>query len=150
MAKGWGYDQDLPGAERWYRVAAQSGFSAGVFGLGLTYQRMGRFAEAAHELERAASLDYRPAYSALAYLYSRGEGVPLDRLKALALWRTGASLGHQQARRGLARALIHGYGGLRGRIEGLGHAFRLIAEIWREPDAASPLDTPIKSHPTVH
>lgn len=150
MLEGWGYDQDLPGAEAWYRVAAQSGFSAGIFGLGLTYQRMGRFAEAAHELQRAVSLDYRPAYNALAYLHSRGEGVPLDRRKALALWRTGASQGHQKARRALARALIHGFGGFRGRIEGLGYAFRLIAEIWREPEAASHPEPHIRPLPTVH
>lgn len=150
MLEGWRYDQDLLGAERWYRVAAQSGFSAGIFGLGVTYQRMGRFVEAAHELERVVSLEYRPAYNALAYLYSRGEGVPLDRHKALALWRTGASQGHKPARLALARALIRGYEGLRGRLQGMRQALQLIAVVWRKPDIASHDEAPLRPAPTVH
>jgi TPR repeat protein len=150
MLEGWGYDQDLAGAETWYRAAAGSGFSAGVFGLGITYLRMGRFPEAAEELKRAASQDYRPAYNALANLYSRGEGVPLDRQQALSLWRTGASKGHLQAKRGLAWGLMHGYGGLTGRIEGLGIAFQLASELARKSNAASPPEQPIRPPPTVH
>lgn len=150
MVKGWYDDKDLPGAEAWYRVVAESGYSAGFFGLGVTYHLMGRFSDASVEFQEAASRNYSPAHNALAYLYSRGEGVPLDRRQALALWRTGASQGHQQAKRGLAWALIHGYGGLKGRIEGLGYLFRLVAEVFRKPDAASRPEKPIRPLPTVH
>jgi len=120
MAKGWYGDQDFAGAEAWYRVAAEAGYSAGFYGLGITYHRMGRFSEALVEFQKAASGNYSPASYALAYLYSRGEGVSPDRLKALALWRMGASQGHRQSELALARALIQGYGGVKGRFEGLG------------------------------
>lgn len=150
MAKGWYNHQNLPGAEAWYRVAAEAGYSVGFFGLGVTYHRMGRFSDASAEFQEAASRNYSPAHNALAYLYSRGEGVPLDRQQALALWRTGASQGHQQARRALAKALIHGYGGLKGRFEGLGQMFGLVAEVFREPDAASRPEKLTRPLPTVH
>lgn len=151
MLEGWGYEQDLPGAEAWYRVAADAGFSAGAFGLGLTYIRMRRFAEAAEELRRAEERDYRPACNALAYLHARGEGVPLDRKKALTLWRTGASQGHPSARISLARALlILGYGGLQGRLEGLGQLFRLVSETVQGKNATFRSERPMRPLPTVH
>ncbi len=150
MMKGWYGHQDLPGAEAWYRVAAEAGYAAAFFGLGVAYHRMGRFSEASVQFQEAASRGYSPAHDALAYLYSRGEGVRLDRQRALALWKTGASQGHQKARLALAGALIRGYGGLKGRLEGLGHLFRLLAEVFRGHDAASRSEKPTKPHPTVH
>jgi TPR repeat protein len=137
MLEGWGYDQDLPGAEAWYRVAVESGFAAGLFGLGITHIRMGRFSEASEELQHAVSRNCLPAYNALAYLYSRGDGVPIDRQKALNLWRRGASQGHLTARRWMIWALIHGYGGLRGRFEGVLDAFPLALEIARAKRVAA-------------
>ncbi len=150
MTKGW-YDQiDLSGAEAWYRVAAEAGFSAGHFGLGVAYQQMGRFSEAFVEFQEAAARNYSPAHNALTYLYSRGEGVAVDRQKALALWRTGAAQGHQQAKINLAHALIHGYGGVRGRVEGFAHLFRLMAEVFREPNAPAGAQRLLRPLPTVH
>jgi TPR repeat protein len=131
MLEGWGYDQDLPGAEAWYRVAAQSGSARGYFGLGLARLRMGRFREAIDALEAAISNGYPPAYNALAYIYSQGEGVPIDRRRALGLWRTGSSLGHLASKRGLTWALVHGYAGIRGRFEGFLHVFPLAVRIVR-------------------
>jgi TPR repeat protein len=119
MLEGWGYDEDLPGAENWYRAAAESGSMAGVFGLGMTYVRMGRFTDGAKELQLAVSRQYRPAHNALAYLYATGKGVPKDRERALALWRLGASAGHLAAKKGMVWALIHGWGGFSGWVEGL-------------------------------
>lgn len=150
MTKGWYDHVDLSGAEAWYRVAAEAGYSAGHFGLGVTYHHTGRFSEASGAFQEAASRNYSPAYNALAYLYARGEGVALDRRKALALWRTGASQGHQRAKVALAKALIHGYGGVRGRFEGLAHLFRLIADVFRAPDAGASAEIRIRPLPTVH
>jgi TPR repeat protein len=150
MTKNWYDHKDLAGAEAWYRVAAEAGYSAGHFGLGVTYLQRGRFSEALVEFQEAAASNYRPAYNALAYLYSRGEGVALDRRKALALWRKGASQGHQRAKFALAGALLHGYGGVRGRFEGLAHLFRLMAEAFRKPDAEAGAETRIRPLPTVH
>lgn len=131
MLEGWGYDQDLPGAEAWYRVAAKSGSARGYFGLGLARLRMARFREAIDDLEAAASKGYPPAYNALAYIYSRGEGVPVDRHRALGLWRTGASLGHLASKHGLTWALVRGHAGIRGRFEGLLNVFPLAVRLVR-------------------
>ncbi len=119
MLEGWRYDQDLRGAEAWYRAAAEAGSTAGLFGLGITHVRLARFSDALGELYEAAELGHAPAYNALAYLYLRGEGAPVDHEQALALWRAGARAGHLPAKRNMVWALIQGYGGLRGRIEGL-------------------------------
>ncbi len=150
MLEGWYDHEDLPGAEAWYRVAAEAGYAAAFFGLGVTYYRMGRFTDAFAAYEQAASIGFAPAWNGLANLYWFGEGVPLDRQHAVTLWREGASLGHQKARHALARALIHGYGGLRGRIEGLRHVFRLVVEVWRGTDLKSHSQIPTKLLPTVH
>lgn len=150
MLKGWYDHEDLPGAEAWYRVAAEAGYSAAFIGLGVTYYRMGRFSDALVAYEEAAAKDYPPAYHRLALLYWYGEGVSPDRQKALELWRTGASQGHWQARHALARVLLHGAGGLRGRIEGLRYAFRNVAEILRGTDPKSHPDKPMRPLPTVH
>ena len=150
MLKGWYDHEDPPGAEAWYRVAAEAGYSAAFIGLAAIYYRMGRFSDALIAYEEAAAKDYPPAYHGLACLYWHGEGVPLDRQHALALWRQGASLGHPKARHELARALLHGYGGFRGRIEGLRHAFRLAAEIARGTDPKPRSDKPMSPLSTVH
>lgn len=150
MLNGWYDHEDLPGAEAWYGVAAEAGYSAAFFGLGVSYHRMSRFSDAVVAYEKAASGGYPPAYNGLACLYWYGEGVPMDRQHALVLWREGALLGHQKARRKLARALLQGYEGVRGRIEGLRHAFRLASEIWRGTDPKPHGDKPMKSLPTVH
>lgn len=150
MTKGWyGYD-DLPGAEAWYRVAAEAGYSAAFFGLGVTYYRMGRFSDAFVAYEEAASRGFPAAYYGLACLYWCGEGVSQDRQHALVLWREGASLGHQKSSHELARAQLHGYEGFRGRIEGLRYLFRMIAKIWRGTDHAGPSEKPIEPVPNVH
>lgn len=136
MLEGWGYDQDLPGAEAWYRVAADRGSARGNFGLGLARIRMGRCKDAIDPLEHAISQGYPPAYDALAYVYSRGVDVPPDRRRALSLWQTGASLGHLGASRGLVWALLHGYAGIRGRLEGFSKLVpvaRQLVRAHREP-----------------
>ncbi len=102
------YDQDLPGAEAWYRVAVESGSARGLFGLGLTHLLMGRFNEAIEELEAAAARNFPPAFNSLAGIYSRGDGVPVDRRKALDLWLKGASRGHVPSKKNLVQQSIHG------------------------------------------
>lgn len=134
--KGWYGQEDPSGAEAWYRVAAEAGWSAAFFGLGVTYYHMSRFSDAFVAYEEAASRGFPAAYHGLGWLYWHGEGVPLDRQHALVLWREGALLGHQKSRHEMAQAQLRGYGGLRGRIDGLRYLFRRVAEIWRGDDAA--------------
>ena len=78
MRDGWKYDKDLPGAEAWYRVAAESGSARGLFGRGLTHLLMDRFSEAIQDLEATIARGYPPAFNALAGVYFRGDGVPVD------------------------------------------------------------------------
>lgn len=118
MRAGWGYEQDLPGAEAWYRVAAASGSARGVFGLGLTHLLMKRFDEAIQEFETAIAQGYTPAYNSLAGMYFRGDGVATDRKRALELWRKGAQLGHLPAKRNLLTQRIEGHYGISGRLAG--------------------------------
>jgi hypothetical protein len=140
MLEGWGYDQDLPGAEAWYRVAAESGFARGFFGLGLTHLRMGRFSEAVEDLEVSISKGYPPAYNALAYIYWRGgDGIQIDRRRAFELWKTGSTFGHLEARKGLVMAHIQGCAGIGGRVEGYLNLLPLAVKIVKAKCEAIPM-----------
>ena len=119
MRTGWMYDQDLLGAEAWYRSAAESGSARGLYGLGLTYLLMGRFGEAIQNLEAAASRGFPSAYNALAGMHFRGDGVPTAPRRARDLWLKGAALGHLPAKRNLLQQRLRGRYGVRGRIKGI-------------------------------
>ncbi|WP_397402191.1 tetratricopeptide repeat protein [Phenylobacterium sp.] len=108
MRAGWMYDQDLSGAEAWYRTAVDSGSARGLFGLGLTYLLMDRYVEAIRQLEAAIDRNYPPALNALAGMYFRGDGVPIDVRRAVKLWRKGASLGHLPSKRNLVQQSLRG------------------------------------------
>ncbi len=108
MRTGWGYDQDLPGAEAWYKVAVDSGLARGFSGLGHTHLAMGRFSEAIQDFEAAMARGFPPACNMLGNMYFNGEGVPVDWQKALQFWRKGASLGHLVARRNMVHQSLHG------------------------------------------
>ena len=102
------YAQDLPDAERWYQVAVESGSARGLFGLGLTHLLMDRFEDAIQDLQAAIARNYPPAFNSLAGIYSRGDGVPVDRRRAVELWRKGASLGHLQSKQNLMQQSLRG------------------------------------------
>lgn len=118
LRRGWKYARDLPNAEAWYQVAVERGSVRGRYGLGLTHIAMGRFDKAIEGLNAAIIRNYPPAYSVLAGIYFEGKGVPVDRKKALNLWRRGASLGHLPSKRNLAYQRLRGADGLVGRIKG--------------------------------
>jgi TPR repeat protein len=69
---------------------------------------MDRFSEAIQDLEAAIARNYPPALNALAGIYFRGDGVPVDRRRALNLWRRGASLGHLPSKRNLVQQSLRG------------------------------------------
>ena len=129
LRDGWLYDQDLPRAERWYRVAVESASARGLFGLGLCHLLMNRFDEAIQNLEGAIAMDFPPAYNSLAGIYFRGDGVPIDRERALGLLRKGASLGHIPARRNIVLAFTRGKYGFWKRVEGFIGLIPLAYEI---------------------
>ena len=70
------------------------------------------------DLEEATSRGFPPAYNALAVMYFRGEGAPVDRRRALELWLKGASLGHLPAKRNLVQQRLRGRYGVWGRVVG--------------------------------
>ena len=112
MLTGSWYEQDLPGAERWFEVAAKSGSVRGIAGSAATHLLMGRHADAIKELEEAISKRYPPAINSLAKLYFLGQGVPEDKAKALSLWREGAALGHLHSKRHLVHRSLRGHFGI--------------------------------------
>lgn len=108
LRAGTTYDQDLPGAERWYEVAAASGSTRGLTGLALTHLLMGKAPQAVTGLEAAIEKNYPPAMNALAGIYFRGDLGRRDKPKALALYQRGASLGHFPSKVNLVRLALHG------------------------------------------
>lgn len=129
LRDGWKYDQDFSAAEAWYLVAIDFGATRGLLGLGLTYLLMGRFDEALQNLEKAAECNYAPAHNALAGMYFRGDGVPVDKKRALELWKKAVSLGHLPAQRHIIQQSIHGHYGFFARLKGYLNLFPVAWEI---------------------
>jgi TPR repeat protein len=114
MRTGWVYEQDLPGAEKWYAVAVEAGSVRGLHGLALAHKQQGRYEESLAELERAVELNYPPAMNSLAAMHFYGTGVPEDRDKARKIWRRGIKMGHFYSKKHLAWEYMRGkYGPLR-------------------------------------
>ena len=118
MRQGWLYAKDLAGAVEWYRVAVDAGSLRALHGLALAYREMGRLEEAVSHLEDAIERGFPPAYNSLAAMLFKGEEIPVDRAKALSLWKTGAALGHLPSRRNLLQQRLQGRYGLLGRVRG--------------------------------
>jgi len=108
MRAGTTYDQDLPGAERWYEVAVASGSIRGLTGLAATHLLMGKVEQAVTELDAAIQKNYPPAMNDLAGIYFRGDLGRRDKPTALALYQRGASLGHFPSKVNLVRLSLHG------------------------------------------
>jgi TPR repeat protein len=79
---GRGVTQDYAEAARWFRKAADQGYSSAQFNLGLMYyhgQGMTRgYAEAARWFRKAADQGDAEAQFDLGLTYEHGEGVPQD------------------------------------------------------------------------
>ena len=94
-AYGLGVDKDEHEAATWFFKAGRQGYARAQYNLGKMY-RDGRgelpksLTEAAKWFELAARQGYVKAQLHLATRYARGEGVPQDRVKALA-WLTLAA-----------------------------------------------------------
>jgi TPR repeat protein len=131
LRMGWGYDQDLPKAERWYRVAADAGSHRALHGLGLTYYAMGRHEESRKEWELAVSRGFPPSMNALGSVYFNGIGVAVDKQRALELWRRGAAAGHLYSKRSLAFEFLKGQFGPSKILEGVGLYLSMAAQAFK-------------------
>ena len=127
MRAGTFYDQDLKGAEKWYRSACSSGSARGQTGLGLTHLLNGEFADAISNLSAACDAEYAPAMNALAGIYFRGDGTPRDFRRALELWERAVELGHFHAQRNLIALSLRGHFGPLRFIRAIPQAFKFIA-----------------------
>jgi TPR repeat protein len=118
MRVGWLYAKDLEGAVEWYRAASDAGSLRALHGLALAYLEMGRVEEAVSCLEVAIKRGFPPAYNSLAVMHFNGRAIPVDRAKALALWKVGTAAGHLPSRRNLLQQRLRGQYGLLGRVKG--------------------------------
>lgn len=130
MRDGTLYDRDLCGAERWYKVAVESGSVRGLVGLALTHLLMGRVQDAVRELESAIELGYPPAMNALAGVLFRGDGGLRDEARAFSLWRRAARLGHIHAKRHLISQSWKGKLGWRGLVESIPLYITLVVDVF--------------------
>jgi TPR repeat protein len=105
---GKGIAQNFGEAEKWYRIAAETGNPYAQFNLGNFYRRVDRYGEAADWLERSDDQGYLPATYALGILYRFGAGVPQDAAKALGYFERAAHGGHVFGMREIAVARIRG------------------------------------------
>ncbi|EGB11658.1 hypothetical protein AURANDRAFT_4528, partial [Aureococcus anophagefferens] len=98
---GYGVEQDAKKADELYRVAADRVPEA-IYVLGSFYM-VGRYGlqkntkKAAKIFKRAVELGNADAMSTLGALYKEGNGVKIDKKKALQLWSMASDRGHAYA-----------------------------------------------------
>ena len=130
---GWMYQEGL-GVQRntdeacqWYKKAAESGSPPGQFYLGTFYAREKNYQQAVIMLSKAAAQNYMPAIYRLGQMYDAGEGVTLDRKKAIEYIEKAAKMGHLFAQREIAGRMIRGDYGIAKIPQGL---YRFVKILW--------------------
>ncbi|NWF37747.1 sel1 repeat family protein [Mariprofundus sp. NF] len=94
---GTGVRRSRNKAEKWYRMAAESGYAEAQNSLGSGYQAEEMYQEAFYWYEKAAKQNHSVAIGNLGYLYDLGLGVPQDRQKGYELYLRSAELGWAQS-----------------------------------------------------
>lgn len=115
---GRGVEQDLEQAENWYSQAAEHGDAYAQNGLGNIHTRQGEHEKALPWYKKAARQGYSPAIYRLAVIYEFGRGVPIDKQRAIELFKQAYEMGNMKAQREYAKRLIRGYCGIWGVING--------------------------------
>ncbi len=115
FASGTGVPRDLTEAAKWYRKAADQGYSPAQNNLGWLYVEGGPgFAadpsEALNWLHKAADQEYAVAQSNLAEIYEKGRGVVADPARAHQWRRRAAESGYAQGQFNLGVAYQRGTG----------------------------------------
>ena len=75
-----------------------------------TYLKEGDFEKAKLVYEKLADEDYPPAFTGLGAMYFNGQGVPIDKQKAIAFFQKGALGGDVVAYVNLGQSYVHGEG----------------------------------------
>jgi TPR repeat protein len=98
---GQGLEKDYTEAARWYRLAAEQGFSKAQANLGVLYAEglgvVRDFSQAAQLFLAAAEQGSTMAQHNLGLLFSRGDGVEKDPVEACIWLSLAASGGHKEA-----------------------------------------------------
>jgi TPR repeat protein len=113
---GYGVNEDLPTAAKWFREAAERGFSPAQDKLGLMYEHgMGvakNWREAAKWYLIAAENGFSDSQYHLGVIYANGQGFPID-FKASVKWCIkAAEQGHSEAQSTLGRIYLQGVDGI--------------------------------------
>ncbi|MDI3318225.1 T9SS type A sorting domain-containing protein [Pinibacter soli] len=110
--RGLGVDSNNVEAERWFKKAAEEGYSAAWYNLGLYYKLKTPpdFKQAYECLEKAATADNKAGYYGQGYMLYKGLGCKQSYKKAVALFQKGAQKGDAACMYYLALALRNGYG----------------------------------------
>jgi hypothetical protein len=112
---GWGTPVDHSEAARWFRRAAEQGFSPAEFAYALSCANgdgvSRNLSEAATWYARAAKHGHSASMNNLAIQYEDGRGVARDYSRARQLYQQAVSAGYTPAATNLARLLISGTAG---------------------------------------
>ncbi|CAM8647952.1 MORN motif [Oxalobacteraceae bacterium] len=98
---GYGVTKNTQQALKWFKLAADKGFSDAQLELGLMYSNgdhlMKNSLEAIHFFRQAADLGNAKAQYMLGVMYTRGDGVPEDSQEAIRWIRLAAESGYDRA-----------------------------------------------------
>ena len=107
---GLGVKEDTTKELDWYRKAAEAGHREGMVEHGWACYRAEDFDNAFKSFNKAAEQGSAEALLSLGWLYSKGQGVSMDKPKAVELWRKAADRGHPQAMLFLGATYANGEG----------------------------------------
>jgi len=109
-------------AVKWYRKAADQGYAAAQFNLGLMYEYGRGVAkdevEAVKWYRKAADQGYAAAQFNLGFMYKYGRGVAKDEVEAVKWYRKAADQGNAAAQSNLGLMYANGQGVVKDEIEG--------------------------------
>jgi TPR repeat protein len=134
--KGTGIGVDLLQSNQWYRRAAAAGSVLASYELGWNYLEAKDYDKALEMFAIGAEKEYPPSMNALAMMYARGQGVPVNLNGARDLLEGAAAQGHLYAKANLASLLRRGKFGVWQRPRGFLLTFSSLKDlitIWRNP-----------------
>ena len=113
-SKGQGVGQSYSEAMKWYRKAADQGFTIAQFNLGTMYMKgqggAQSHSEAIKWYRKAADKEHAEAQFNLGNLYARGQGVGQSYSEAIKRYRKAADQGHAEAQFNLGNLYLRGQG----------------------------------------
>lgn len=97
LRKGRGGEQNESEALRWFRKAADAGDAVAMYWVADAHHKAKEFPQALEWFRKAADAGDADAMFMTGYMYSHGQGVPLDTAKAFALYLAASRAGNSGA-----------------------------------------------------